>query len=153
MGAAQAKVAQSDEWRVPPLAAVEWCYLVGYRRPLTSLSPEQQEQIRASYAGTKWAVSDTDSDVTFLGVTTDLGIAIRKKNSLVGGFYVKLPANGFLSTDPGRETIQSHNGAEEFYESTSPGMCAVEHCERRTIETIARLTSETGATLQALVDS
>ncbi len=152
MGVAQAKLTQTEGWRALPLAAVEWGYLVGFRTPLSSLSSEKQEQIRRSYQDTNWAVSDTDSDVTFLGFCTDLRTAKRKKESLEGGFYVKLPVNAFLSIAPGRETIQSHNGAEEFYESTSPGMCAVEHCEKRTIERIARLTSETGATLQALVD-
>lgn len=151
---AVATKAIAEQRRTLPLAAVEWGWLVGSRRPLSSLSPEKQEQIRQAYDDTEWAVSDTDQDVGFIGFYTNHEIALQIASGLPGGFLVKLPVNGALPLKPGRYTTQEHPNSNDArrYEETSPGLARVEHVDRQALEKVYAQGEEQVCKLRALVE-
>lgn len=140
----QVTTAAAEERRAPPLAAVEWGYLVGKRRPLSELPPEKQEQIRQAYEDTDWAVSNLDTDVEFLGFTADEETARQKAASLEGGFWCKLPVGGWLPERPGRYTVQVHNAAEARYRETSPGLELVDRSHMKELGQILKRAARVG---------
>lgn len=125
MSSAAARTVVTDDRRAPPLAAVEWGYLVGKRRALCELPPEKQQQIVEAYKDTDWAA---ENDVEFLGFTTDYQTAVDKAASTEGGFWVKLPVGFWLPEQAGRYTAQGHpnSPASEFYSQTSPSLEVVD---------------------------
>lgn len=69
-------------------------YVVGKRRPISELSEEKQQQIRAAYANTGWA---SDYCVEIQGVFTSQGLAEQAcKERGPNWFYTKVPIDSVL---------------------------------------------------------
>lgn len=110
-------------------------YVVGKRRPITELTPEQQEKVRAAYAETHWA---SDYGIDLLGVFTSRILAEEFcKEKGPNYFFTKLPIDSCLTDDvvfgewahqfPGSE-------ATELYENLEASTVAVRVSDLRTIE-------------------
>ena len=79
---------------VREIRALGALYVVGKRRPISELSAEKQEQVRAAYASTGWA---SDYCVEIQGVFTSLGLADRAcKERGSNWFYTKVPIDSVL---------------------------------------------------------
>jgi hypothetical protein len=136
--AATATTLKAEQRRAPPLAVVSEGYLVGRRRPLSELAPEQQEQIRKAYFDTAWA---SDYCLDLLGFYTDLGTAEEKAAQYESGFVLSLPVNAVRPDGLGRYGVQSHpnSPAQDDYLGTSPKMEKADRYDRDQLE---RLHSE-----------
>lgn len=124
------------ERRAPPLAAVGEGYLVGKRRPLSSLPAPKQEQIRKAYDDTQWA---SDHCLDLLGFFTDHATALNEAAKHEGGFVMKLPVNAPLSGELVR-LQQSHpnSPAATWYEETNPGAEVLSRSDRDNLDLAAQ---------------
>lgn len=110
-------------------------YAVGKRRPITELSPEKQEQVRAAYRDTLWA---SDYCVEMMGICTSLALAQKAvKDNGPNWFYVKLPIDSLLT----EETVQGEwavkfpeSDAASLYENLSASTIAMSTTQLRMLE-------------------
>lgn len=73
-------------------------YVIGRRRPITELTPEQQEKVREAYRDTLWA---SDYCVDMMGVCTSKALAEQFcKERGPNWFYTKLPIDSVLGEEP-----------------------------------------------------
>lgn len=79
---------------VREIRALGALYVVGKRRPITELTPEQQQKVREAYQDTGWA---SDYCVEIQGVYTSLGLADQAcKDRGANWFYTKVPIDTVL---------------------------------------------------------
>lgn len=108
-----------EERSAPPLALVSTAYIVGYRRPLSDLPQDKQEQIRKAYADTDWA---SEYSIEIVGVYTSYTLAKRAMRK-PGHFLLSAPVNTSLPEANGRYGIQEHlSDNADWYEESSPGL-------------------------------
>lgn len=95
-------------------------YVVGKRRPITELEPEQQQQIREAYRDTGWA---SDHCVEMEGIFTSQQLAHDTcKAKGVNWFYTKLPIDSCLPDEvvfgewahqfPGSDAVSMYENLE-----------------------------------------
>lgn len=74
-------------------------YCVGKRRPISELTPEQQERVREAYRDTAWA---SDYCVELMGVYTSKALAEQAcKDRGPNYFHTRLPIDSCLPDEPG----------------------------------------------------
>lgn len=72
-------------------------YAVGRRKPITELTPEQQEKVREAYRDTGWA---SDYCVDLLGIYTSKALAEQAcKERGANYFFTKLPIDSCLTDE------------------------------------------------------
>lgn len=73
-------------------------YVIGRRKPITELTPEQQEKVREAYRDTHWA---SDYCVDMMGICTSKLLAEQFcKERGPNWFYTKLPIDTVLGDEP-----------------------------------------------------
>jgi len=110
-------------------------YVVGKRRPITELSLEKQEQIRAAYRDTLWA---SDYCVEMMGICTSQALAEQTvKEHGPNWFCCKLPIDSVLT----EETVQGEwavrfpeSDAASMYENLTASTIAMSITQFRMIE-------------------
>lgn len=120
---------------VREIRALGALYCVGKRRPITELTPEQQEEVRRVYAQTNWA---SDYGVELQGIYTSKQLAEQAcRERGPNYFYTKLPIDSCLTDEvvfgewahqfPGSE-------ATELYENMQAATVAVRVSDLRALE-------------------
>lgn len=110
-------------------------YVVGKRRPISDLKPEQQERIREAYQDTGWA---SDYCVEMQGVFTSLALAEEAcKNHGPNWFYTKLPIDSCLPDEViFGEWAHQYPGSDatDLYENLQSMTVAVPAAQLRALE-------------------
>lgn len=120
---------------VREIRALGALYVVGKRRPITELTPEQQERVRAAYAETHWS-SDYGVEIICVCTSKKLADDICKERG-VNYFNTKVPIDTPLPDEvvfgewahafPGSDTA-------ELYENLAAATVAVPVTHLRTME-------------------
>lgn len=120
---------------VREIRALGALYAIGKRRPITELTPEQQEKIREAYKETNWA---SDYGVELQGIYTSKALAEEAcKERGPNYFYTKLPIDSCLTDDVVfGEWAHQFPGSEvtELYENMQAATVAVRVSDLRTVE-------------------
>lgn len=83
---------------VREIRALGALWVVGRRKPITELTPEQQEKVREAYRDTLWA---SDYCVDMMGVCTSKALAEGFcKERGPNWFYTRLPIDNVLGDEP-----------------------------------------------------
>jgi len=83
---------------VREIRALGALYVIGRRKPITELTPEQQEKVREAYRETLWA---SDYGVDMMGICTSRGLAEQFcKERGPNWFYTRLPIDSVLGDEP-----------------------------------------------------
>lgn len=120
---------------VREIRALGALYAVGKRRPITELTPEQQEKVREAYRDTHWA---SDYGIDLLGIFTSKELAeqvCRERGP--NYFYTKLPIDCCLTDEVvfGEWAHQfPGSDATELYENLEAATVAVRVSDLRVIE-------------------
>ena len=120
---------------VREIRALGALYTVGKRRPISELTPEQQEKVREAYRETHWA---SDYGIEMLGVFTSKALAEQFcKEKGPNYFYTKLPIDSCL----GDEVVFGEwahqfpgSDATELYENLEAKTVAVRVSDLRVLE-------------------
>lgn len=120
---------------VREIRALDALYAIGKRRPITELTPEQQERVRAAYQDTNWA---SDYGVELLGIYTSKSLAEEAcKSRGPNYFYTKLPIDSCLTDDVvfGEWAHQfPGSDATALYENMQAATVAVRVSDLRAVE-------------------
>lgn len=120
---------------VREIRALGALYAIGKRRPITELTPEQQEKIREAYKETNWA---SDYGVELQGIYTSKALAEQAcKERGPNYFYTKLPIDSCLTDEVVfGEWAHQFPGSEvtELYENMQAATVAVRVSDLRTVE-------------------
>lgn len=120
---------------VREIRALGALYAVGKRRPITELTPEQQEKVREAYRDTHWA---SDYGIDLLGIFTSKELADKIcKERGPNYFYTKLPIDTCLTDEVvfGEWAHQfPGSDATELYENLEAATVAVRVSDLRTVE-------------------
>lgn len=120
---------------VREIRALGALWVVGKRRPISELTPEQQEKVREAYKETHWA---SDYGIDLLGVYTSKPLAEQFcKEKGPNYFYTKLPIDTCLTDEVvfGEWAHQfPGSDATELYENLEAATVAVRVSDLRTIE-------------------
>lgn len=120
---------------VREIRALGALYAIGKRRPITELTPEQQEKVREAYRDTNWA---SDYGVELLGIYTSKTLAEEAcKTRGPNYFYTKLPIDSCLTDDVvfGEWAHQfPGSDATELYENMQAATVAVRVSDLRAVE-------------------
>lgn len=120
---------------VREIRALGALYAIGKRRPITELTPEQQEKVREAYRETNWA---SDYGVELLGIYTSKALAEEACRARGPNyFYTKLPIDSCLTDDVVfGEWAHQFPGSDvtEMYENMQSATVAVRVSDLRTIE-------------------
>lgn len=120
---------------VREIRALGALYAIGKRRPITELTPEQQEKVREAYKDTNWA---SDYGVELLGIYTSKALAEEAcKTRGPNYFYTKLPIDSCLTDDVvfGEWAHQfPGSDATELYENMQAATVAVRVSDLRAVE-------------------
>lgn len=82
---------------VREVRALRALYCVGKRRPISELTPEQQEKVRDAYKSTHWS---SDYGVELLGIYTSKALAEQAcKERGPNHFYTRLPIDSCLTDE------------------------------------------------------
>lgn len=110
-------------------------YCIGRRRPISELTPEQQEKIREAYKDTLWS---SDYGVDLMGICTSEELAARfVKENGPNWFWTRLPIDTVLGDDPvfGEWEHQfPASDAAEMYENMEAATVAVPVSKMRAME-------------------
>jgi hypothetical protein len=111
-------------------------YCVGRRRPISELTPEQQEKVREAYKDTLWS---SDYGVDLMGICTTQSMAeeICKEHGPKNWFWTKLPVDSVLGDDPvfGEWAhVFPGSDAVEMYENMESATVAVRASYLRVLE-------------------
>lgn len=92
------EVALLREVLIREIRALGALYCVGKRRPISELTPEQQEMVREAYRETHWS---SDYGVELLGVYTSKALAQEACKERGPNYFVtKLPIDSLLPDEP-----------------------------------------------------
>lgn len=116
------------------IEALDVLYYVGKRRPISELTPEQQEQVRTAYKDTHWA-SDYGVEAQGIFITKELAEAACRTHG-PNWFYHALPINSCLPNETVffRAHVFPGSDAKEMYENLAAATVAVRVSELRAIE-------------------
>lgn len=110
-------------------------YCVGKRRPISELTPEQQEKVREAYRETKWS---SDYGVELQGIYTSKALAEQAcKDRGANYFYTKLPIDSCLTDEVvfGEWAHQfPGSDATDLYENMQAATVAVPASQLRVLE-------------------
>lgn len=137
---------------VREIRALGALYAVGRRKPISELTPEQQEKVREAYRDTGWA---SDYCVDLLGIYTSKALAEEAcKTRGANYFFTKLPIDSCL-TDQTVFGDWAHqfpgSDATDLYENLAAATLAVPVSEWRMLQDeLQRLRQQTKSAQRTL---
>lgn len=138
---------------VREIRALGALYAIGKRRPITELTPEQQEKVREAYRETNWA---SDYGVELLGIYTSKALAEEAcKERGPNYFYTKLPIDACLTDEVVfGEWAHQFPGSDvtELYENMQAATIAVRVSDLRAVEDELKRLRQQVRSGQAILD-
>jgi hypothetical protein len=133
------------------IEALDVLYYVGKRKPISELTPEQQERVREAYKDTHWS---SDYGVEAQGIYTSKALAEEAcKRNGPNWFYHALPINSCLPDETVffRAHVFPGSAAAQMYENLAAATVAVPVSYLRALEEIAKQNLAVGEETERLI--